>query len=356
MLFLTICVLAWSQQAESSPQPNQVVVAVADQDSAQQEPAQQARGIQGAEKQEPGKQEPAKQQTDKKSDADSQTERKRGEGRPRMSREEAQRWWEGLSEEEKKKARERMQRYREMKPDAQKELARRTDLLQTVGKEVIAEMTVEQRASFDKLPEAERVRVHQALVRKKLAESGENVEGWEAPSSDRPLEDRLRHSQEQRDEWRKKRTERDLERAVEDGWISTKAAEQLRKGSSESLHARLDQVRQWRMVEWFDKEGAWEKMSIDAAERERILGLEPKPFFEEMRKHSNALRGPGERGGRRNSGGRRPDGPPREGESGEGPAGERPSREGSRPEGKGGEAEKAGGDGSGKGGGRHHRF
>jgi hypothetical protein len=329
MLFLTSCVLAWSLQAEAPLQPSGDAVVSTEQEPGKQEPAKRGLG---------------KQETDKNSEVESQSQsdRKRGEGRPRMSREEAQRWWEGLSEEEKQKARERMQRYREMKPDAQKELARRTELLRTVGKEVIAEMSAEQRASFDKLPEKERSRVHQALVRKKLAEPRENVEGWEAPSSDRPLEDRLRHSQEQRDEWRKNRTERDLERAVEDGWISKKAAEQLRKGSSEALGARLDQVRQWRMVEWFDKEAAWEKMGIDAAERERITGLEPKPFMEEMRKHSRALRGSGERGGRRN-GGRRPDGPPREGEG--------PPHEAPRPEGKGGATEKP----DGKGGGRRHR-
>jgi len=320
MLLLTSYVLAWSMQVEAPVQPSSVAIEVSEQ--------------------EPGKQEPEKDKSAKRPNADSQSERKRGEGRPRMSREEAQRWWEGLSEEEKKKARDRMKRYREMKPEAQKELARRTELLRTVGKEVIAEMTAEQRASYDKLPEEERARVHQALVRKKLAECGENIEGWNAPSSDRPLEDRLRHSQEQRDEWRKKRTERDLDRAVEDGWISKKAAEQLRKGSIETLNARLDQVRQWRMVEWFDKEAAWEKMGIDAAERERIIGLEPKPFMEEVRKRSSALRGPGERGGRRN-GGRRPDGPPREGETG---TSDRPG------------GDKSGGEGNGRGGGRRHRF
>lgn len=336
MLFLMNCALAWSLQTGPSAPANSEAAVVAI-----QEPGKPESG-------EPSKQDPEKQKSEKGTGADAKTERKRGDGRTRMSREEAQRWWEGLSEEEKQKARERMQRYREMKPDAQKELARRTELLRTVGKEVIEEMTTEQRASFDKLPEAERARVHQSLVRKKLAECGENVEGWEPPLHDRPLEDRLRHSQEQRDQWRKKRTERDLERAVDDGWISPKAAEQLRKGSSEALDSRLDQVRQWRMIEWFDKEAAWEKMGIDAAERERIIGLEPKPFLEEMRKHSDALRGSGERGNRRSSGGRRPDGPPRaDGERGEGPP---------RPEGKGGETEKASGEGSGKGGGRRHRF
>jgi hypothetical protein len=333
MLFLTSCVLAWSIQAEAPLLPSGDAVVVGD-----QEPAKSERPAEA--KQEPGK------------NAESQAERKRGESRPRMSREEAQRWWEGLSEEEKQKARERMQRFREMKPDAQKELARRTELLRTVGKQVIAEMTAEQRASFDKLPGEERARVHQALVRKKLAECGENVENWEAPSSDRPLEDRLRHSQEQRDQWRKKRTERDLERAVEDGWISQKAAEQLRKGSSEALDARLDQVRQWRMIEWFDEKGVWENMGIDAAARERIIALEPKPFFEEMRKHSDAQRGTGERGtgerGGRRSGGRRPDGPPREGE---GP----PAEGGPPPPGKGGTDGTTGTEGGGKGGGRHHR-
>lgn len=341
MLFLTSCVLAWSMQAEAPLPTGGDAVVLGEQEPAK--PEKSAEANPAVKKQEPGQKEAGNQEPGKQSEGESQSDRKRGEGRPRMSREEAQRWWEGLSEEEKQKARERMQRFREMKPEAQKELARRTELLRTVGKQVIAEMTAEQRASFDKLPENERARVHQALVRKKLADSGENIEGWEAPSSDRPLEDRLRHSQEQRDEWRKKRTERDLVRAVEDGWISKKAAEQLRKGSCEALDARLDQVRQWRMVEWFDENGAWEKMGIDAAERERIVALEAKPFFEEMRKHSKALRGSGEHGGRRN-GGRRPDGPPREGERGDGP----------RPEGKGGE--KTGKDGSGKGGGgRRHR-
>ncbi len=321
LLFLTSCLLALPLQGEAPAKPSEWV-----------------KEVPVAEVPVAGTQEPGKKEEGKQSGSEQQSDRKRGSGRPRMSREEAQRWWEGLSEQEKQKARERMQRFREMKPEAQKELARRTELLRTVGKEVFAEMSAEQRASYDKLPEEERVRVHQALVRKKLAECGENIEGWNAPSSDRPLEDRLRHSQEQRDEWRKKRTERDLGRAVEEGWISKKAAEQLRKGSSEALSAQLDQVRQWRMIEWFDKEAVWEKMGIDASERERIIGLDPKLFLEEMRKHSSALRGPGERGDRggRRNGGRRQDGPPREGEDAA--------------------TEKPRGDGNGNGGGSRHRF
>lgn len=327
MLSLLSLALLCLPQAETPPKPGS--------EPAQGVPAQETPKPGGA-AQEPAKrkaaQQEAAQEKAKQKTPDASRFGRGSKGPPRMSREEAQRWWEGLSEEEKKQARERMQRFREMQPEAQKELARRAELLRTVGQEVLDGMSAEERAAFDKLPPNERMRKHQALVRKKLAERGENVEDWERSSQSGPLEDRLKRSQKQREEWRKKRTERDLTRAVEDGWISAKAAEQLRKGAPEVLESRLDQVRQWRMTEWFDQESAWEKMGIDAAERERIIALEPQAFFDEVRKRSGKLKRSGDRGdrsGRRP--GRRHDGPPREGESRDGAKQDGVKREGPPP-------------------------
>lgn len=283
-----------------------------------------------------GEQEPEKKRTTDREKGDQ--ERKKGgsdqqkKDPRRMTREEAERWWEGLSEEERKQARERMKRFQEMSPEARRELQRRAELLRTVGEEVIASMNEEQRKNFDALPRDERDRVHRELVRAKLKEQGENIDGWEDMPSRDGFEDRLRHSREKREQWAKKRRERELEKAVEDGWLSKKAAEKLRTGSPEKLEESLDQVRQWRMIEHFDENEIWKKLEIDEAEQKRLQALPPREFLDELRKRSAPLRERGRRGGRRNG-----EGPPR----GEGPPPER-----------GGDAGKGGRPGGGRRGGR----
>ena len=250
-----------------------------------------------------------------------------------MTREEAARWWEGLSEEEKEKARERMKRFREMSPEARKELERRTQLLRTVGEEVIAGMNPEQRKNFDKLPPPERERVHRELVRKALKERGEDVDGWgEMPPPRGGFEDRLRWSREQREEWRKKRRERELERAIEDGWLSKKAVARLREQPPEKIDAELDQVRQWRTIEWLDENDGWAKMEVDEKKRAELVALPPQEFFEQLRECSGPLRERGRRGGSRGSRGNGEGPPPRPGEGP--PPGDGPPRDG-RPGGEG---------------------
>lgn len=266
----------------------------------------------------------------------------RGGGRPGGD-DEARRWWESLSEEERAQARERMKRLREMSPEAREELERRAKLLRSVGEQVRESMSAEERKAFDALPREERGRQHQAMVREALRERGENVDGWEMPQRG-PLEDRLRRSKEQRAEWAKKRRERELKRAESEGWLSAKAVERLQQASPEQVDATLDQVRQWRTIEWLDEKGGWARMKVDDETRERLIGLEPKAFFEELRKLSGPLRregagrgGPrGERGegGKRGPHGRgegppmpgRGDGPPPRGEGPPPDGGERPPR------------------------------
>lgn len=229
----------------------------------------------------------------------------------RMTREEAQRWWEGLSEEERQQARERMQRFREMSPEARRELQRRAELLRAVGEEVVAGMAEVQRKDFDALPREERARVHRELVRAKLKELGENIDGWEDFPQRGAFEDRLRHSREKREEGSEKRRQRELDRAVDEGWLSAKAVERLRAGSPEKMKEALDQVRQWRMIEHFDKKGLWEKLKIDETEQGRLKELPPREFLDEMRKRSAHWRKRDKRGG---------EGPPPEhsGEAGKG--------------------------------------
>lgn len=270
------------------------------------------------------------QQGGKKKEADRSQRGDKQKDPRKMTREEAQRWWESLSEEERQQARERMKRFQEMSPEARRELERRAELLRTVGEEVIAGMSEEQCKEFDALPREERARVHRELVRAKLKEQGENIDGWEDFPQRGKFEDRLQQSREKREEWAKKRHQRELDRAVEDGWLSSKAAEKLRAGSPEKLEETLDQVRQWRMIEHFDEKGLWEKLEIDEAEQKRLKALPPREFLDEMRKRSAPLRERGRRGNRGGEGPPRGEGPQRG--RGEGPPPHPPRGEGPPPE------------------------
>lgn len=320
MLWLTTSLLAFAWQAETPPTQEPVPAETP-------APKQEGKGER------------------KRGGGDKQKEKRGG-----MTREEAQRWWESLSEEERQQARERMKRFQEMSPEARRELERRAELLRTVGEEVIAGMNEEQRKNFDALPREERARMHRELVRAKLKEQGENIDGWEDFPQRGGFEDRLRQSREKREEWAQKRRQRELDRAVEDGWLSKKAAEQLRTGSPQKLEEALDQVRQWRMIEHFDEKGLWEKLEIDEAEQKRLKELPPREFLDEMRKRSAPLRERGRRGNRGGDGPPRGEGPPRS--RGDHPPPMPPRGEGSPPQ-RSGEGGKGGRPGGGRrGGGR----
>ncbi|MCH2100596.1 MAG: DUF3106 domain-containing protein [Planctomycetes bacterium] len=284
MLWPTITLLTCAWQMDKSPAQKLAPVEL---------PAMQSKQRSGRPKQRPaGKQKSGDKQKDSR----------------HMNREDAQRWWGGLSEEERGQARDRMKRFREMSPEARRELQRRVELLHAVGEEVVVGMDAERRENFDALPREERGRIHQEMVRAALKKRGEDMGGGEDSLQKGGFEDRLRHTREKREERARKHHQRELGKAVEDGWLSKKAAEKLRAGSPENLSEALCQVRQWRMVEHFDAKGLWQKLEIDDAEQGRIKALPPREFLEELRKRSALLRDRDRRGGR--SGSRKGEGSP----------------------------------------------
>jgi len=256
---------------------------------------------------------PQKQQQRKQQPADKQNK----PAKPNHGDEGAEAWWKSLSDEEKKAARKRWKDYRELNPEARAEMDRRAQLLREQMREVLSELTPEQRAEFEALPSQQRMqRMHQ-MLRVRLEERAKNGESnRELPPpppghKKRPLEERLEWSKERFDASRLERMQRDLRRAVKEGWVTEQAAASLKGLPADQLEPHMERIRHLRMLNWLDEKGGWKRLGVPEKERDELRALAPDQFIETMRERGYVKKH------RRGGGGPREGGPPRRRPGGE---------------------------------------
>ena len=266
--------------------------------------------------------------------------------RGRSTRPEANRWWDGLSEQERVEARRKFKRYRDLPPEPKAELDRRHELIKRETAAMMKEMPEVEREALMGLKPEVRNKSIQGLLQRRLKERLPN----EAEHPGRPpqgefrgqsFEERLRDSKKAIDETRFRRLGKEIEWAVDEGWIGQRAAEFYRELPPEAIHAELMRIRQWRLIDRFNRDHAWPELGVDAEGKEKLLAMPPGEFFHFLNNHgpakefrrrnpkSNDRRGGGSRTDRRD---------PRPGErkaerpgKGDGPK-ERPPRDGKRRE------------------------
>jgi hypothetical protein len=224
--------------------------------------------------------------------------------RARKGREQAAKWWQGLTEAERREASDRWQRYREMPKESQAELRRRMELVKTETKLLLEELSAEERAKLDALPAAEKRRTVHEMVRKRMEVRHPDLapDPRHPAQPDRldlrgqPLHQRLDESGKAVDQRRRQRLEHELRAAVKDGWIGPRAARHILQLPPEHSNRELLRVRQWRLIEKFDHEGMWEKFKIDPEQRARLHAMDPEDFMRTMRQFRGKSEG-GRHGG-----------------------------------------------------------
>ncbi len=230
-------------------------------------------------------------------------------------------WWKQMSEEQRQQAKMRWKRYREMSPDSKAEMDRRLEMLRRETEQLLLEMPAEEREALSKLSVEERDRKIRKLLRKRMKEKAGSDEHRQGPPprgfEGQPLEQRLEGSKEHLESMRLDRLQREVDRAVHDGWLGSRAAEFYRTLPPEEVEKELMRFHKWRLLDHFERGKRWKELGIDNAERKRITALPPKEFMEHMRQFRPKH---GERGARRERG------------EGRGPRGHRGDGEGMRPD------------------------
>jgi hypothetical protein len=79
-----------------------------------------------------------------------------------------------------------------------------------------------------------------------------------------------------------------MERAVSEGWIGRSAAEFYRDLPPEAIHAELMRIRQWRIIDGFNRGNAWPELGIDPEGQEKLLAMPPGEFFRFLKGHGPA--------------------------------------------------------------------
>ncbi len=233
-------------------------------------------------------------------------------------------WWEKLSDQEKHDFRKRMDRFRDLDPEAQAEMQRRAERIQKEAEAALAQLPEEERKRIEALPPHEQRRAIQRLMRKHFDERSKDFRQRSPQDWQRyrqlPLDERLAIARSNYSERRLSYGIEKLNAYVEEGWLGKVAVEQLVKsGSADRMWAQIELVRVWKKLQELDQTGFWTKNQIPPKDRARIEQLAPREFFQKMREFmiQGLLPRPERRGWQGRNGRRGPGhGPPPEGKEG----------------------------------------
>lgn len=198
-------------------------------------------------------------------------------------------WWNQMSEEQREEARARWQRYRKMSPDSKAEMDRRLEMLKRETEQMMLELPAEEREALMNMEKEQRDRKIHRMLRHRLKEKAKregNPTGPPPPAFDgQPLEERLQGSKEQLEQRRLNRLQREVDRAVEEGWLGPRAAEFYRTLPPEEVEKEMMRFHKWRVLDHFERGDRWKELGIDDAKRKEITALPPQEFMEHMRQY-----------------------------------------------------------------------
>ncbi len=192
-------------------------------------------------------------------------------------------WWEQLDPQQRERMQERWSEFQRYSPESREEMRQRHEALEGERSIAFRRLHEEERARFEGMNDVERRRFLDERVRER---SHGRCEKWQGRFGDKlsdlsPEESRRRMERFAR-EAHGDRAQRDLDQAVEDGWLGPAAANWLRGAPPEQMFEAIGQVHRWRFYERADREGFWERHQIGPEERSRMLELPVPHFFEEV--------------------------------------------------------------------------
>lgn len=197
-------------------------------------------------------------------------------------------WWQQLDPAQRERMNERWRKYRDCDTDSQEVLRKRFDALEDERSLLFRRLPEEERARFEAMDDAERRRFLDERLRERFRERAERWHG-RAPElaeglRDLPPEECSRRLEGYARQLHSDRLRRELDGAVNEGWIGPAAAEWLRHAPADEVFTAVGQVHRWRFLERAHREGFWEAHGIGPEDRSRMLELPIPHFFEEVRR------------------------------------------------------------------------
>ncbi|MCP4091989.1 MAG: hypothetical protein GY747_00960 [Planctomycetes bacterium] len=255
------------------------------------------------------------------------------QGKQQPTAEEVQQWWDGLSEQEQKKYKERQRRFRELEPTMQEELGRRHDMLREERKRVKENLSEAEQAEFDGLRGSERRRYLDERAHENLRQRGEKLADQFPGADDVRSQPEMarRHQQAAKlfEQERGPQVREALRQAVADGWIGEVAGKWLETAPLEEAMSALMEVRKWQFLQQAEEKGLWKEMGFDEQRRREISALPAPEFLRAIRGNREGREGRrGRRGGAGQFGppGEHPEGMRGSGRDGKGRRGPGPDR------------------------------
>lgn len=242
---------------------------------------------------------------------------------------EKQKWWDQLSEEERKEMTRRMRDVQSMNPDARKDLESRRKVFEQEKDFLLKQLSDEDRAAYEALDARSKTqfvkeRVHERLrergdhLRKRFPDSGKGRKGFE--------------------ESRRQQVMAGIAKAEQEGWIGVRAKKHFETAPLHESMQALVEIQKWQFLEEAAENEFWKKNSVSPEHQRQLSGMPAQEFFREIRGLAEGRpMGPprNRRDGRGERPGREGQGPPREGKReghrpGEGPPPGPPHRNGDR--------------------------
>ncbi len=248
-------------------------------------------------------------------------------------REQARRWWEQLSEEQRQHYRRRHEELQQLSEEEREELRRRGEAVERSRRRAWTELPVEEQERLSALPEAERSAGLDRLVEERFrrrqreieARFGTDMPGGPGPGDmrGRPLHERLDASSRWMEKLHGKDLQAELEKLHQQGWIGDKAAEWLRTAPMAEQAAAMLDARKWRGLAHAREKGHFSEWRLDEHEQRMLAEMPSRDSLIAMKELQRGLpkeevfapRGPGgfgpfpgdRRGRGRRFGGERPE-------------------------------------------------
>jgi len=184
-----------------------------------------------------------------------------------------QRWWQQLSEEERKQMRKRMESMREMSPDARKELESRRKVFEEEKVLLVKQLSEEDRVSYAALSEREQAHFVRQRVHDRLRQRGEHL---------RQRYPGMEKGRKAFEESRRKQVMEGIAKAGEEGWFGLHALEYLNNAPLHEAMQALMEVQKWQFLEQAKNTEFWSKKKVDEKHQRLLSALPASEFFREI--------------------------------------------------------------------------
>jgi len=180
----------------------------------------------------------------------------------------AQQWWEGLSDEQRAEYIKRQKEWHKMDDRRRQKMEERRDLFKAQAEEALASMSAADLKKFGKMDEHNQRRHLHGLVRSQKHQAGDRPPRRPPPSDISLREPQIREA---------------LRQAHTSGWLGDKAVIWLETASVDEAMQVLFSIRKWQFLEKANSVGFWKANNISDQKKSRLVAMPAEHFLREIK-------------------------------------------------------------------------